>query len=217
MKRILGFLARTLPKPMIRDVAKEYKPLHSWIGVSLRVEKLNGKCLVEKDADLINRNLMRILYVLLANYADSSGPEITLIDTSNTSRTGYLYGSSSSTYPKYTLGTYEQGGLNDDATGILIGSGTTSPTRTDYNLESQITNSQITHQQQTYEELNDYEFRLNREFTDAQADLSVTEAGIIYEVYISGDRYSFLLVRDTFSAISVTTGNGIRVRYTFSF
>jgi hypothetical protein len=117
---------------------------------------------------------------------------------------------------------YGQGSLGADASGIVIGIGTTPPTRTDYALVSKIAHGsgagQITYNQQSYANPNDYQFTLTREFTNAGSDLAVTEAGLIYGFCVSGTTvYYFLLLRDTFTAVNVTTGNGIRVRYTFTF
>jgi hypothetical protein len=194
----------------------------SLINITLRVEKLSGKCLVEKDSDLVLRNLVRILYHLFANYESStSAPSITVKDVTGTDRTGYV-GGNPGYYLRSQSGWYGQGDLGVDTTGIVIGTGATPPSRTDYTLYAKISHGtgvgQITYQRMTYELLSDYQFRLNREFTNAGGDLSVAEAGLIYGTYISGTvAYSLLLLRDTFTAVTVTAGNGIRVRYTFNF
>jgi hypothetical protein len=188
--------------------------------ITLRVEKLSGKCLIEKENDLVLRNLVRILYALFANYMDSGGPSITVTDTGGSARTGYLW-DGSATYARSQLGWVNQGDLAVDTTGIVIGTGTTAPSRVDYALQAKIPHGtgtgQIYYNRQTYELLTDYSFRLNREFTNAGSDLNVAEAGLIYTTGISGTMYALMLLRDTFTPISVTAGNGIRVRYTFSF
>ena len=193
----------------------------SLVGVILRVEKLSGKCLVEKENDLILRNLVRILYHLFANTSNYDGPSITVTDTSGASYSGNVNNPSNTNYSKLIIGWYNQGSLGDANTGIVIGTGTTSPARTDYALQAKISHGtgagQIYHNQQTYESLDDTSFRLNREFTNAGSNLSVSEAGLIYNTYISGSIRSLLLLRDTFTPVNVTAGNGIRVRYTFSF
>jgi hypothetical protein len=191
------------------------------INITLRVEKLSGKCLIEKDNDLVLRNLVRVLYGLFANYEVYSAPSITVVDTSGTARTGDVKGSSSGTDARVPLGWYNQGDLAYDLNGIVIGTGTTPPSRTDYALQAKIPHGtgsgQIYYNRQTYELLTDYSFRLNREFTNAGSDLSVAEAGLIYATGIGGALYNTLLIRDTFTPVPVTAGNGIRVRYTFSF
>jgi hypothetical protein len=195
------------------------KPKPKHMDITLRIEKLSGKCILEKENDLVLRNLVRVLYGLFANY--EGNPSISVTSVTGASYTGVLQGPASVTYPRNSLGWYNQGDLGVDANGIVIGSGTTSPTRTDYALQSKIPHGtgvgQIYYNRQTYELLSDNQFRLNREFTNAGSDLSVAEAGLIYVTDIAGTGYNLLLLRDTFTAISVTTGNGIRVRYTFSF
>jgi len=193
----------------------------SLVGVTLRVEKLSGKCLVEKENDLVLRNLVRFFYALFANYAGTDGPSITVTDVTGASYTGNLSSTLGSTAVRYVTYWYNMGGLGDANTGIVIGTGTLSPTRTDYNLQAKISHGtgagQIYYNQQTYESLDDTSFRLNREFTNAGSNLSVSEAGLIHTTGISGGMRTLLLLRDTFTPINVTAGNGIRVRYTFSF
>jgi hypothetical protein len=193
----------------------------SLMGITLRIEKLSGKCILEKENDLVLRNLVRLLYHLFANYAGYTDPSITVTDDTGSTRTGFWGNTGVSGYVKYASDWYNRGGVGDASTGILIGTGTTAPTRTDYALQAKIPHGtgvgQITYNQQTYELLSDYQFRLNREFTNAGSDLSVAEAGLAYFSYIGSTGYITLLLRDTFTPISVTAGNGIRVRYTFSF
>jgi hypothetical protein len=188
--------------------------------ITLRVEKLSGKCILEKENDLVLRNLVRVLYHLFANYETSSAPSITVTDVGASSYTGILK-ADTTLYAKTQVGWYNQGEAGVDANGIVIGSGTTPPTRTDYALQNKIPHGtgvgQIYYQRQAYELLSDYQFRLTREFTNAGSDLSVAEAGLIYATGVAGALRTLLLLRDTFTPISVTTGNGIRVRYTFSF
>jgi hypothetical protein len=198
------------------------KPKPKPIDITLRVEKLSGKCLIEKENDLVLRNLVRILYHLFANYEANNAPSITVTDVSGSGRTGYVGTSvSGSRFSRAGLYWYNQGDIGVDTLGIVIGSGTTPPSRTDYALVSKISHGtgtgQIYYNRQTYELLTDYSFRLNREFTNAGSDLSVAEAGLIYSTLINDTAYNILLLRDTFTPVSVTTGNGIRVRYTFSF
>jgi hypothetical protein len=191
------------------------------INITLRVEKLSGKCILEKENDLVVRNFVRILYQLIANYESINILNITVTDVTGTSYTGLIYASTTYAYAKYEMGWYNQGDIGVDANGIVIGTGTTPPSRTDYALQNKIPHGtgtgQITHQRQTYELLTDYSFRLNREFTNAGSDLSVAEAGLQYVTNMNANGRTLLLLRDTFTPISVTTGNGIRVRYTFSF
>jgi hypothetical protein len=219
----LGILYSDALKSM--SINKRLEPLKlkpkSLVGVTLRVEKLSGKCLLEKENDLVLRNLVRVLYALFANYAYWDTPSITITDTSGTSYSGALSYSVSSAAVRYVLYWYNQGGLGDANTGIVIGTGTTSPARTDYYLQAKISHGtgtgQIYYNQQTYELLDDATFRLNREFTNAGSNLSVSEAGLIYNTAVGNTWRPLLLLRDTFTPVNVTTGNGIRVRYTFSF
>jgi hypothetical protein len=213
--------------PSFRDVSfnrrlelLKHKP-KSPIDITLRIEKLSGKCILEKENDLVLRNLVRVLYALFANYEDYTLPSITVTDVGGNARTGSLKSGYSDTQVRRPLGWFTQGDLAVDTSGIVIGSGTTPPSRTDYTLVNKIPHGtgtgQIYYNRQTYELLTDYSFRLNREFTNAGSDLSVAEAGLIYYTGIGGYLYYILLFRDTFTPVPVTAGNGIRVRYTFSF
>jgi hypothetical protein len=213
--------------PSFRDVSfnrrlelLKHKP-KSLINITLRVEKLSGKCILEKDNDLVLRNLVRMLYHLFSQYASYDVPSITVTDVTGASYSGYMGTTATSNSVRQALNWYNQGGVGIDTTGIVIGTGTTPPTRTDYALVSKIPHGsgagQIYYNQQTYELLTDYSFRLNREFTNAGSDLSVAEAGLIYETWFAANKRVLMLLRDTFTPVSVTTGNGIRVRYTFSF
>jgi hypothetical protein len=199
------------------------KPKPKSMEIVLRIEKLSGKCILEKENDLVLRNLVRVLYHIFACYSTSQDtPSITVTDVTGASYTGYVGSSvSGALYVKNSIGWVFMGDIGDDTTGIVIGTGTTPPSRTDYALVSKIPNGtgtgQIYHNRQTYELLTDYSFRLNREFTNAGSDLSVAEAGLIYKTSISGTLRYLLLLRDTFTPVTVTAGNGIRVRYTFSF
>jgi hypothetical protein len=194
----------------------------SLINITLRIEKLSGKCILEKDNDLVLRNLVRLLYHLFAGYVVYPDPSITVTDVTGASYTG-SWGSSASgaIWVKNASGWSSVGDIGQDDRGILIGSGTTPPTRTDYALVSKIAHGtgvgQIYYNRQTYELLTDYSFRLIREFTNAGSDLSVSEAGLVYPTFISGTARYLLLLRDTFTPVSVTAGNGIRVKYTFNF
>jgi hypothetical protein len=213
--------------PIFRDVSfnrrlELLKPKpKSLIDITLRIEKLSGKCILEKENDLVLRNLVRILYHLFSQYADYNVPSITVTDVTGASYSGSLGTTSNFSTVKQALNWYLQGGVGIDTTGIVIGTGTTPPSRTDYALQSKIPHGtgvgQIYYNQQTYDLLSDYSFRLNREFTNAGSDLSVAEAGLIYETWFAANKRSLMLLRDTFTPVSVTAGNGIRVRYTFSF
>jgi hypothetical protein len=199
------------------------KPKPKSMEIVLRIEKLSGKCILEKDNDLVLRNLVRLLYHLFANYVSTfTDPSITVTDVTGASYSSYWgSGTSGPCYVKNACGWNNQADVGQDTSGIVIGSGTTSPTRTDYSLQSKIAHGtgvgQIYYNRQSYELLTDYSFRLNREFTNAGSDLSVAEAGLQYITLIGSSNRTLLLLRDTFTPISVTTGNGIRVRYTFSF
>ncbi|MBS7612476.1 hypothetical protein KEJ27_09830 [Candidatus Bathyarchaeota archaeon] len=211
-------LFRVKPNEFVNE---NYK---GFMNINLRVEKLSGKVLVDKDADLVMRNFVRWLYHLLAQYALADTPSVTLVDAGGTARTGHI-GRSTTASLKYSRNVATGAGQADigmDTSGIVIGSGTTAPSRTDYAMQSLIPHGtgagQITYNRQTYEELNEYSFRLTREFTNAGSDLNVSEAGLYNLTLVNSDSvYQILFLRDVFTTVTVTAGNGIRVRYTFSF
>jgi len=206
---------------MLRENKIKPRDLNHDVNIAIRVERLNGKVHAEKEIDMVLRNLVRILYAQFANYDTQAGQSITVTDSGGSARTGVLQGTTSVTYVRGTTNWWSLGGVADDLTGIQIGLGTTAPTRVDYVLQNKIPHGsgsgQIYYQQQSFELLSDYQFRLTREFTNAGSNLSVTEAGMMYKIGIAGAWYSVLFLRDTFSPLSVTTGNGCRIRYTFNF
>jgi hypothetical protein len=208
----------TLPLSILKP-----KKLDSGINITLRLEKLNGKCLLEKDSDMVMRNLVRVLYHILANYETVTGPSITLTAVTGGSYSGAIQQSTAKNYIRdfFMYGSTPMGDIGADGNGIVIGIGTTPPTRTDYALVNKIAHGsgsgQISYQRQTYAHPNDYQFTLTREFTNAGSDLAVAEAGYYQVIWIAGSSTTYMLLRDTFTAVNVTTGNGIRVRYTFSF
>jgi hypothetical protein len=199
------------------------KPKPKHMDITLRIEKLSGKCILEKENDLVLRNLVRIFYHMFANYESQTAPSITLVDVTGTAYSGYLgSGASATLRVRDALNWWNSGDTGYDGSGIVIGTGTTSPSRTDYALVAKIAHGsgtgQIYYNRQTYELLTDYSFRLTREFTNAGSDLLVAEAGLQQITYIaSSTGRAILLLRDTFTPVTVTAGNGIRVRYTFSF
>jgi hypothetical protein len=199
------------------------KPKPKSMEIVLRIEKLSGKCILEKENDLVLRNLVRLLYHLFANYRSYNAPYVTVTDVTGSSYS-VLMGTAANVagYAKSVIYWYNQGDVGVDTNGIVIGTGTTSPSRTDYALVNKIPHGsgagQISYQRMYDELLTDYSFRLTREFTNAGSDLSVAEAGLQYLTQtIGGGNITLLLLRDTFTPVSVTAGNGIRVRYTFSF
>lgn len=196
--------------------------------VALRVESLSGKVLLEKDNDMVMRNFVRIMYHLMANYEANNLPSITLTDTGGNARTGPVGPPVAQSYIRAEMsGTtaptwYSNGAAADATLGILIGTGGTPPARTDYVMQALIPHGggagAITYNQQLYASLNDYQFTLTREFTNAGSILSVTEAGMQYGVCINNaTAYRFLLLHDVFTAIPVAVGNGVRIIYTWSF
>lgn len=213
-------------KPRVVASVKPFKAIpkdvEATMNIILRIEKLNGKCILEKDNDMVLRNLVRLLYHIFAQYDAMQTPAITIREYSGADKTGYWgYSELIGAEVRRVGGWNSQGNVNTDSSGIVIGTGTTAPTRTDYMMEAKIAHGggvgQITYNLQTYSLLSDYQFRLTREFTNAGSNLSVSEAGLIYATVITGASWSILLLHDTFTPVSVTTGNGIRVKYTFSF
>jgi len=119
-------------------------------------------------------------------------------------------------------------GDGEDAYGIVVGSGTTSPGATDYNLESKITHGVSSGQlQYGAVELeafgltdNTTYLQFKRVFTNGSgADVTVNEIGLIAKWYrkVGTDEqgpYYFLLIRDVLaSSVIVPDGASLTVRY----
>jgi len=199
--------------------------------VSLRIEKLSGKVLLEKDNDLVLQNLVRFMYHLFANYESDLAPSITLLDQGGNSRTGFIGNSTSGVqYLRHIIGAYTAGNnwFNAGDTGqadrgIVIGIGTTAAARTDYTIQSLVGEGagagQIHYNKQTHDNPDNTKFTLTREFTNAGSLIAVTEAGLYGYICIpsGATAYQFLLLHDVFAAVNVSAGNGIRIIYTWSF
>lgn len=214
-----------MPKPIILNLNKETS-----FGISLRLEKLSGKVILEKEQDMVLQNMVRFLYHLFANYETDSLPSVTLVDIGSNSRTGAMgWASASAIKTRLSLGYggaknwFTAGGSGDVTSGIVVGLGTTAPARTDNVMESLIPEGagvgQIHYNQQYYSNPDNTKFILTREFTNAGSILAVAECGLYCWVTIppGGTSYQFLFLRDVFVPYSVTVGNGIRCVYTWQF
>jgi len=108
-------------------------------------------------------------------------------------------------------------GSGDDTYGILIGSGTAAVTPDDYKLASKIANSKMGYgavslnsMTPTSSAYTAYHFTPSRTFTNSSSSsITVSEAGIA----VYGNGSPFLVIRDTFSAVSVPAGGSLTITY----
>ncbi|MEM2857018.1 MAG: hypothetical protein QW416_07960 [Candidatus Nitrosocaldaceae archaeon] len=103
--------------------------------------------------------------------------------------------------------------------GIIIGSGTLTPTPNDYHLASVYGSTIFNFSAHTISDIiitgNETKFTIQRDFTNIDVSpQTVTEAGIIADVSDGTTISSALILRDTFSPITVNPQSTVRVIYT---
>jgi len=188
------------------------------------VRDKKGKVLSRQKG--VSKSLLRnFMYWLLSKFTMSVGLSYSVTwtapDVTNTSRS--MPYATASMEGKYG---HMGGGVNDDARGLVIGTGTTAVTPTDYNLATKIAQGsgagQMVHGSQTYEAVEVVamasRFRITRVFTNnSGASITVREIGAIFAEWDTGnvERF-FLYLRDVLvSPSTVPDGASLTVRYRF--
>lgn len=148
-------------------------------------------------------NFGKILACLFIRYQTSSSYSITLTDDSGGSFSTYILGDQSN----WIFDT----GAGTDMAVMKIGTGTTSPARDDYNVETQVESYSDASTNPIYENNINYTTQATWQVTD---DRQITEAGFFLQGKDTGgsDHY-FLLFRDTFTMAAVTNGREISVTF----
>lgn len=108
--------------------------------------------------------------------------------------------------------------------GIVIGTGTTTPTSADYVMETLIAHgsaaTQINYAANTFVAAQEVGANVDLQLIRSMQNLSggtinVTEAGVQGIGYQGGSPFYFLMVHDVFTAVPVADGETITVTYTF--
>jgi len=106
--------------------------------------------------------------------------------------------------------------------GIVLGTGTTTPTNTDFQMETKIAHgsaaTELNYAAQSFVEAQEVganvDYQLVRAFQNLSGGtINVTEAGVISIIYSGGSEYA-LLIHDVFSAVAVADGETITATYT---
>lgn len=116
---------------------------------------------------------------------------------------------------------------NNNSYGIVVGTGTTPPTPSDYKLESQITNGtgedQLGYGSMSFSTItlsgNTSSISISRTFSNnSGATITITEVGIIISLLNSNSTQDYVLIAHDLlsSAISVSNGNTLTINYTIS-
>jgi len=200
----------------------------------------------DKDGKVVERrkvkakswllNFARYLHALLAYTSDS------IVDTDGVTKT--VSGGHGQFYYSVTKQIHKcewrflhiNGAEGDTSKGIVVGSGTTPVSPTDYNLESPIPHGTETGQLyyyavgfvEPYTDESGIHFEAYRVLSNQTADpITVNEIGIIayHKLYAyDGDggvlvdqEAHFLIVRDVISLVEIPAGGGMEVRYKFTF
>ncbi len=164
------------------------------------------KKILERESRSFVKNFMEILRGMLA------GADITIVDQAGNSRT-ISYSVSINNFRV-------NADAADDTFGIVVGTGTTSPTPDDYTLEAKISHGtgagQLDYGAVSVSTVavkgNDIYIYIDRTFTNLSgADIDISEVGIISYAY----GIKALIARDIFSpAITVADGAAVTIRYT---
>lgn len=147
-------------------------------------------------------NFGKILEAFFVRYQTSTYT-ISLTDDSGGSFSAYLHGADSNWL-------FDTGSGSDQAT-MKIGTGTTSPARSDYNVETQVESYSDASVDPIYENSINYTTQATWLVTD---DRQITEAGFFLQGKDTGgsDHY-FMLFRDTFTMSAVSSGREISVTF----
>ncbi len=151
-----------------------------------------------KTGDLLTKNFA----IILVNCFRGAEGVGTLRPTDTNGNLRYLYDD----YDYYV-------GVFSPCAWIAIGTGTGSPSPSDYKLQNQITKKYIGSHglSKSGTALN---ITVSVTFT-FDSSYSITEAGLIIECHQDTSSYPYLIARDVFPAVEVSSGDVLTVTYTF--
>ena len=212
---------RVEAKPSVRRRGQIIRPV-----IELEVRDKNGK-LIEKRrlrGHSLLMNFFNMFYGLLGEPNVTSASITTTSDTSETLETTYPPGNRCS--PWYNIGL--TAGQGNDNFGLVVGSGTATPTLNDYKLETPIANGtesgQLEYGATTVNSPSCGSSSCNitvvRTFTNGTSNaITVNEIGLIAQYNSCNDHiYYYLIARDVLSSsVSVPANSTLTVRYIFEF
>lgn len=208
------------------------------LELEIKVFDKNGKVIKKKrfKCKSFLLNFARFLHAVLAGTTD------TVVDTSGISRSVTGVKDEGTINFDHYLSEFDvqffiaTGAEGDDSLGLVVGSGTTAVSPSDYALESQIphgsADGQLYHYATTfvepYSDAEGLHFEIYRQFANhGSITVSISEAGIItyFRFYMKDGKLGtlinqtayFLIIRDVFSAIDIPPAGGAEIRYIFTF
>ena len=181
------------------ELKKSITKLSPILNVTVLDKDGNLKAQQIKEDDLIMANFLQFFTALLW---DSNGATrtTTMYDNGGTLRTIYIYGDEVTFFNEFF--TVDAGGY------IGIGNGTTAPTRSDYSLES-IQESIVVPSTPGY--LSGL-VAISASWS-VTSNYSVSEVAFFEKWISSTDPYYFMIMRDTFTPISVVEGDQVFCSY----
>ena len=233
--RTILYLAKLSIKDKIQDILKLHNNID--VKITVTVKDKNGK-IIKVHKQRSHSFVANFLAILATPLATSLNQNI-----SNTTY-GYFFRLTSGTYAEFNPFSYQFNGIldlndsaNDSTYGIVVGSGTATPTANDYNLERQIVNGtgsgQLIYGAHTISPApvsngsniyytttstpssgilpvsgNTTSWQILRTFQNQSgASITVSEVGLISANYFSGNIYYVLLAHDLLSS-PITIPNG---------
>jgi hypothetical protein len=232
-----------LTKIKIKDTIQDILKLHNNIDVKLTIE------VKDKDGKIIKVHkqkshsfLMNYLSMIASLMVNSYGNENNYYYFLSTAGTWWSYAPNYTTV-KNTLTMLD--GANDSTYGIVVGTGTATPTPMDYKLGSQIANGtgsgQLVYGSHTVSPTpatsgiaggtstptsglltisgNTTSFQISRLFTNSSGNaITVSEVGIIVEATLNSNNTGYVLIlHDLLSSpVTMQSGGTIQVTYTIS-
>jgi len=179
------------------------------LRLKVQVTDKNGKVVstIEKKSESFVLQFLQFIQVQLMQTG------VSIKDNTNTARNVI----------KYDANLKGLGLVNDDTDGILVGTGTTTPTNTDYVMETLIDHgvgaTQLSYGSQSIiaaQEVGaNVDFQVVRAFLNSSGGtINVTEAGLQVIGRYSSTYADFLIIHDVFGAVAVADGETITVTYT---
>lgn len=190
------------------------------VYLDLTVRDKTGKVIqkLRRESKSFVKNFMNILHSIL------TGNDITVVDMNGTTHTiPYAF----KDVDNYLETSFTYGSETDDEGGIIVGSGTASPTPDDYCLGNKIPHGDADGQLHYKDTVvgsvivsgNEITIEITREFNNnGSVSVTVAEVGLVIHIeYKKGGTYiksNILIIRDVLdSTINVPAGGSLEVKY----
>lgn len=187
------------------------------VRVKIEVKDKKGKVIkvLEKDADLLTRQWGAFIAAFFKQWIDLTYANT--YDCYDESGTSISLGGDTSIH---TSDAYSPGFDSDMGTTLVIciGTGTTSPSVDDYNLESQVASEKPAAPSLDIDTgTGKIRVVFSATISPPTTPITITESGIKCVIEAVDAPYTCLICRDTFAGVDVPSGGSITVTYTFEF